>query len=123
MVASTGGAEQWSGPLPDDVTRRSDGHTTPSEGGGRTTSPELLDYESDMARRRRHKVAEVSQEAHRGWQNFARTHGVTVAALAEAFGLFLAENEETPRSRLPAQLRKCIEKAKTIQWENRQRGD
>lgn len=75
------------------------------------------------ARRRRYKVAEVTAEAQQGWKVFARAHGVTPSSLAEAIGLWFAESSETPRSRLPAQLRRCITKAEEIQWENRQRGE
>lgn len=75
-----------------------------------------------MAGRRR-EVAKVSDEAHRGWKNFARKHNVTQAALAEAIGLFLEENKDTPRHRLPTQLRRCIDKALDITFDHKQRGN
>lgn len=53
---------------------------------------------------------------------FSRAHKVTQTALAEAIGLFLAENIDTPRGQLPAQLKRCIAKAEEIEYENRKRG-
>lgn len=76
-----------------------------------------------MVRQRRHKVAEVTLDAAQGWKAFARTHRVTQAALAEAIGLWLGEVADLPRSKLPPQLRRCIDHAGEITYENRQRGD
>jgi hypothetical protein len=41
----------------------------------------------------RHLGAQVSDDAYAGWHGFARIHGTSVAALLEAVGLWLGEQD------------------------------
>jgi hypothetical protein len=61
-------------------------------------------------------VLKTSDEARELWRTFGERHGVSVAALLEAFGRRL------PVSDLPPEVAAAVEEARAIDVENRRRG-
>lgn len=57
--------------------------------------PKALErVDTEVMGERQHLGGPVSPEAHDGWHHFARLHGVSVVALLEQLGLWLAELDD-----------------------------
>ena len=62
-------------------------------------------------------MLKTSDEARELWRDFGGRHGVSVAALLEAFGRRLPTGDK-----LPPDLAEAVEEARAIDVENRRRG-
>lgn len=69
---------------------------------------------------RRHLGGAITPESYEGWHLFARAHGVSVVALLEGLGLWLAEQDTTP-GRLPAPWRSVIAEGRALDSHRKRR--
>lgn len=60
---------------------------------------------------------EVSDEAHAGWTEFAKRHGISVTVLLEVIGRHLADDLLTPKA-----LQRIVEEGRELTHERRRAG-
>lgn len=75
------------------------------------------EYPSSHVRSEVVAVLKTSDDAREFWRVFGGRHGVSVAALLEAFGRRLPVGDD-----LPPEVRDAVEEARAIDVENRRRG-
>lgn len=79
----------------------------------------VSDTEGRPQRRGLH--AYVSDESHAGWQEFAANNFVTVAAVIEAVGIWLAECADLPPEQQDERIQAVIAEARQLDRERRSR--